>query len=75
MPDKSPIAFPLLEEIVRRHVLRALAEAGGNRSRAAELLGISRKSLWERLARWQAEGGVDLDPLENPSAGRVRGGR
>ena len=72
LSDKSPIAFPLLEEIVRRHVLRALAEAGGNRSRAAELLGISRKSLWERLARWQAEGGLDLDPLEIPAEGHQK---
>jgi DNA-binding NtrC family response regulator len=29
--------------------LRALAEAGGRRVRAAEALGISRKNLWEKL--------------------------
>ncbi len=31
------------------YVQRALARAGGHRTRAAALLGISRKSLWERL--------------------------
>ena len=67
-PAENRAPFPRLEEVVRRHVLRALAEAGGNRSRAALLLGISRKSLWERLARWQAEGGPDLAALENPAA-------
>jgi DNA-binding NtrC family response regulator len=29
--------------------LRALAAAGGRRSTAAEMLGISRKNLWEKL--------------------------
>lgn len=66
-PAKKSAPFPQLEEVVRRHVLRALAEAGGNRSRAAELLGISRKSLWERLVRWQAEGRPDIEALENHS--------
>ncbi|MBI2897186.1 MAG: hypothetical protein HYY06_26755, partial [Deltaproteobacteria bacterium] len=29
--------------------LRALGLAGGKRGRAADLLGISRKNLWEKL--------------------------
>ena len=33
----------------REQLLRALAAAGGLRGRAAELLGISRKNLWEKL--------------------------
>jgi transcriptional regulator with PAS, ATPase and Fis domain len=57
-PPQSPggmlAAAPLatLETIEREHVLRVLAALGGNRSAAARTLGISRKSLWERLARW-----------------------
>ena len=42
-----------LEEILRRaereHILRALEAAGWNRTRAAALLGISRKTLWEKM--------------------------
>jgi two-component system, NtrC family, response regulator AtoC len=33
----------------RQHIERALESVGGHRTRAAALLGISRKSLWERL--------------------------
>jgi DNA-binding NtrC family response regulator len=33
----------------RDYVLRALTMTGGRRARAAELLGISRKTLWEKL--------------------------
>jgi two-component system response regulator HydG/two-component system response regulator AtoC len=39
-------------------LLRALAEAGGRRIRAAEALGISRKNLWEKL---RAHGIIDAD--------------
>ena len=33
----------------KAHLQRVLAAAGGKRLRAAEMLGISRKSLWEKL--------------------------
>ena len=39
----------VVKQAEREHVLHALAVAEGKRSRAAELLGISRKSLWEKL--------------------------
>ncbi len=35
----------------REYVRRALDAAGGNKTRAAQLLGISRKHLWEKLRR------------------------
>jgi transcriptional regulator with PAS, ATPase and Fis domain len=33
----------------REHIVRILAIAQGNKTKAAELLGISRKTLWERM--------------------------
>ncbi|MFN7134525.1 MAG: helix-turn-helix domain-containing protein, partial [Myxococcales bacterium] len=36
-------------EFEREYLLRALGQAGGRKARAAELLGISRKNLWEKL--------------------------
>jgi DNA-binding NtrC family response regulator len=38
-----------MKECERQYLLRALHVAGGKRGRAAELLGISRKNLWEKL--------------------------
>jgi DNA-binding NtrC family response regulator len=38
-----------VDRFEREYIRRALTKAGGHRGRAAALLGISRKSLWERL--------------------------
>jgi len=45
------------EESRKDEVLRALKAAGGNRKEAAELLGISRTTLWRRMREW----GLDYD--------------
>jgi DNA-binding NtrC family response regulator len=48
----SPVPRPLgaaMKEFEREYLLRALAEADGKRTLAAEILGISRKNLWEKL--------------------------
>jgi DNA-binding NtrC family response regulator len=44
----------------REHLKRALAATGGRRQQAAQLLGISRKVLWEKLREHQIGG--DEDP-------------
>ena len=38
-----------VKEFERAQLLSALAVTGGKRARAAELLGISRKTFWEKL--------------------------
>jgi len=40
------------EERRRRELVEALAAAGGNQSRAAEILGISRVTVWNRMRRY-----------------------
>ena len=45
-----------LREVERRHLLFALERAGGNRKRAAEWLGITRRTLYRMAARH----GIDL---------------
>jgi two-component system, NtrC family, response regulator AtoC len=43
----------------REYLLRALREADWNRTRVAQLLGISRKTLWQKLRRLGIEAGSD----------------
>lgn len=48
-----------LEEVEREHILATLRFTGGNKLRAAELLGIGRYSLYRKAERL----GIDLDSL------------
>ncbi len=41
-----------LDEIRRRHVSRVLEACGGNRTDAARVLKLDRKTLYRRLLRW-----------------------
>jgi DNA-binding NtrC family response regulator len=41
-----------LEEIERRHVLRVLEACNDNRTDAAKMLGLDRKTLYRKLLRW-----------------------
>lgn len=43
-----------LEEVERRYILRVVESAGGNRSLAAQLLGVDRKTLYRKLERYAA---------------------
>ncbi len=58
----QPLAVAV-KQAEREHLRRALAISGGKRARAAELLGISRKNLWEKL---RAHGLSDAD-VDDPS--------
>ncbi|HTY84281.1 MAG TPA: sigma-54 dependent transcriptional regulator [Silvibacterium sp.] len=44
-----------LEEIQRRHVLRVLDAVGGHKTRAAEILGIGRATIYEMLSKMKAK--------------------
>lgn len=41
-----------LAEVEKAYIERVLREVGGNQTKASEILGISRKSLWERRRRY-----------------------
>ncbi len=73
LPFKAPSAdlherlfadLPSLDEIERRYLLHVLEQVGGNRTRAAEVLGIDRRTLYRMAERF----GIDLKDETAPSA-------
>lgn len=55
--DQAPTDEALfsLDEMQRRHVMRVLERVGGNKARAAEILGIGRATIYQLLSRMKLE--------------------
>ena len=62
---RSTLAPYALAEVERDRILAALAQTGGHRGRAAELLGIDRRTVYRKLKRYEAEAEQQdaLEPL------------
>jgi transcriptional regulator with PAS, ATPase and Fis domain len=52
VPARAKVSVPSLLLSEREAVLRALEASAGNRSRAARALGISRQTLYTKMAKW-----------------------
>ena len=52
-PAPAAITTSNLEQLEREAIERALEQAGGNRKKAAELLGIGVRTLYDKLKKWQ----------------------
>lgn len=52
----------VLRDVEAEHIRRALMQCGGHRSQTADLLGISRKVLWEKLKEYGDASKLDGDP-------------
>ncbi|HEU4384432.1 MAG TPA: sigma-54 dependent transcriptional regulator [Anaeromyxobacteraceae bacterium] len=75
-PGEASLRLPLgleLDEVERRYLLATLRRLGGNKSRTAEALGVSEKTLYNKLARYAAQG-RHTEGGAGPEAGE-RGGR
>lgn len=45
-----------LDMIDRQYTLQVLDQLNGNKTKTAELLGVDRRTLYRKLARWAREG-------------------
>jgi two-component system, NtrC family, response regulator AtoC len=53
---EDPDAFLSLADLERRHVQHVLRAVGGNKARAARILGLDRKTLYRRLEQYEGTG-------------------
>jgi len=64
----EPGGIPSLDEVERRHITRVLTAAHGNKTLAARILGVDRKTLHRKLSQYarggsgQPENGVSSLP-------------
>ncbi len=52
---EDPDFMPALADLEKRYILHVLDRCDGNRTRASEVLGIDRKTLYRKLERWSEE--------------------
>jgi len=50
---REPLPRKTLEDVEKAHILSVLEQTGGNQSRAAEILGINRKTLYKKIHKYQ----------------------
>ena len=55
-PRGEPGSIPSLDEIERRHITRVLSAAHGNKTLAARILGVDRKTLHRKLSQYARAG-------------------
>ena len=53
--SKKPLQSPpkSLEDLEKDHIMKVLDDTGGNQSRAAQILGINRKTLYKKIHKYQ----------------------
>jgi DNA-binding NtrC family response regulator len=67
-PGESVEDLETLEVVERRHVMRVLRAVDDNKTVAARILGIGRKTLYRMLERWRAPASADADVDVHDSA-------
>jgi DNA-binding NtrC family response regulator len=55
VPPSTTETLKTLEEIEKEHIKQVLETLGGHRSRAADVLGVDRKTLWAKLKKYDLE--------------------
>jgi DNA-binding NtrC family response regulator len=61
IPGISPQEVMTMDEVERRYITRILQQVGGNKTTAAELLGLNRRTLYRKLELWGAAPDPETD--------------
>ncbi|HUK46286.1 MAG TPA: sigma-54 dependent transcriptional regulator [Terriglobales bacterium] len=59
-PQPQQVGLISFEELQNKHLLYVLGEVGGNKARAAEILGVSRTTLYEMLSKIHSRKPIQL---------------
>jgi DNA-binding NtrC family response regulator len=73
VPEIPPEGLSL-EVLERELILKALERADGNKSQAARLLGLTRRTLYSRMERHGLRRADEAEPVEADEAGEASGG-
>jgi DNA-binding NtrC family response regulator len=63
VPSENPEYLPTLDELESRYITRVLKVVGGNKTQAAKILGVDRRTLYRKLDR--DENGRSVDSRAN----------
>src|SRR5690606_28672924 len=69
-PEKAQFRLPFgltLDAVEREYILCSLERNGGNKARTAEMLGVSEKTLYNKLNRYAAEARGDFPYVRKQS--------
>jgi len=61
IPGVGPQEVLTMDEVERRYITRVLKQLDGNKTMAAEVLGLDRRTLYRKLERWGAGHDADSD--------------
>lgn len=70
LAQEDPEHMPSLDQLERRYIDRVLTVTGGNKTRAARVLGLDRRTLYRKLERYDAESSSSAVDVERPKATR-----
>jgi DNA-binding NtrC family response regulator len=74
-PERANFKLPFgltLDLVEKEYILGSLERNGGNKARTAEILGVSEKTLYNKLNRYAAEARGE-QPAKKSSVGQVSG--
>ena len=62
---KTDITHPTLETVERRHIYRVVKAKKGNLTRAAQVLGIDRRTLYRKLEKYNSQRRASVATVHN----------